>query len=414
MYRSASEVPGYLLITHVPFVRDREGRAWTDGLWARDLEGLLRTIGPFRVAAPDHGCGQAFESWGPTTSRVDERVTFVSLPRIQSRRHLVRWIAIRRILDREVRRATVVHTSNLFPPYRGLAYAQRRAERLGKKTLLVIAEDFYDMLQWEWVRTGSTNHTRRRRQRQIDAMDRDLRRRAATATTTFLHTPASVRRYRAYARDGHLIRQPGHERADVATLDSIERRRGELCDGFPLRVLATCRHSALKGLDHLIDATAICRRRGLDVRVTLLGSGAETDGLKSLAHRRNVADFIEFAGVLPPGEAIYAALQSAHVSAMPHRTTDFGRAFFDAMTGATPVVAYRTDASEETLRHEVDGTLIPLDDVESLAFALQHYARDPDRWADHATRARRRALENTRSFWFDLRADWIRRIVEPP
>ena len=96
---------------------------------------------------------------------------------------------------------------------------------------------------------------------------------------------------------------------------------------------------------------------------------------------------------------------------MPHRTSDFGRAFFDAMAAGLPVVAFRTPASVDTVVDSSDGFLVPLDDVQALAEKLFFLASDVARLKKTSRQARMRALNNTRSEWFQMRAQWIREIV---
>ena len=41
----------YLLVTHIPFIRNVDGSVTVDSLWARDLRGLVQSFGPVRVTA---------------------------------------------------------------------------------------------------------------------------------------------------------------------------------------------------------------------------------------------------------------------------------------------------------------------------------------------------------------------------
>lgn len=399
----------YLLVTHIPFTRDESGSAVVDSLWARDLEGLAASVGSVRVAAPQLSGPSALQTWGPSAAKMDPQglVTFAGFPAINSRRDLWRWPQIWARLRDEVAKADLVHTSNGFPPYLGLSQAHDLAVRAGKKTLFVIAEDFYDMLDWEWVRTASSGQEQNRRAAQLNRLDQRARRSAATATLTFLHTPAAVERYRSSARNGVAIRQPGHEAADVVAESVLAERQLTASSGRPLVIVTACRHKPLKGLDFLIRSIALLKAQGVDAEARLYGQGESTENLRSLACRLGVADRINFPGSLPPGTAVYSAISQGDLFAMPHRTTDFGRAFFDAMAGGTPVVAFRTPASQGTVRDGVDGLLTPMDDVESLAAGIRRFHDDRRFLAQASEAARQRAHRNTRSIWYDLRAQMI-------
>ena len=261
----------------------------------------------------------------------------------------------------------------LFPPYVGLSYAHDRATRLGKKTIFVIAEDFYDMLAWEWVRLGATGFERWRRQRALVALDARVRKSAAHASLTFLHTPAAVERYRLFTRRGMAIRQPVHEREEVISEGALAEKCAAIGQGVPLVIIAACRHKPLKGLDFLIDAVALLAAQNSRVEVRFYGDGDSTPQLRAQVARRHLTDRVSFPGALAPGPSVYEAIASGHLFAMAHRTTDFGRAFWDAMAGGSPVIAFRAAASIGTVRDGVDGLLAPLDDVEGLAAVIERF-----------------------------------------
>jgi glycosyltransferase involved in cell wall biosynthesis len=221
-----------------------------------------------------------------------------------------------------------------------------------------------------------------------------------------LHTPAALDRYRLSAGRSVMIRQPGHEESEVIGASALEERLASLNRGRPLRLATACRHSALKGLDLLIGAIGLLAERGVHVQATLYGKGPDTANLQRLATQLGVADRVRFGGSLAAGEELDRALRNADLFMMPHRTTDFGRAFFDAMAAGLPVGAFRTAASTATVYEGRDGFLCPLDDVQGLAELIAALDRDRSALIAAARGARRRALENTRTEWFRMRAAW--------
>jgi glycosyltransferase involved in cell wall biosynthesis len=404
----------YLLVTHIPFAHDDHGNAVVDSLWARDLIGLANTMGPIRVAAPQLANASDLRAWGPAVATLPATsgISFRGFPPVHSAREPWKWWRIRSVLREEVENADLIHTSNGFPPYAGLAYAHDLAVRLKKKTVFVIAEDFHDMLSWEWIRPAH-GFQRMRRQFALRALDRRTQLSAGTASLTLMHTPASVARYRHHAANSLAIRQPGHEAEQVIPEQALAHRLSSLHQGRPLRIVTACRHADLKGLDLLIRAIALTKRRGIHLRAQLVGQGPQTEQLRNLASDLGVRSEIEFPGSLPAGPELDAALRSADLFLMPHRTTDFGRAFFDAMASGLPVVAFRTPASIDTVYENTDGLLTPLDDVQGLAEAIARLHYDRDQLASLSRGARRRALDNTRSEWFRLRAEWTQSLFAP-
>lgn len=399
----------YLLVTHIPYANHADGSVYIDRLWAEDLKGLVAGVGPIVVAAPQLASVEVLKGWGPGIASVSAAngLSFSPLPTHRGRLDLTFGLRARRALREAVRSADIVHTSNLFAPYTAFYSGHDLAVSMGKKTLFVVAEDFYDMLNWEWVRTAPNGLQRYRRKRTLEGLDRQVRKRVSTASLTFLHTPAAVARYREYAANAVAIRQPVHERDEVITAEMLQSKSDRLRAGSPLRLIAACRMEPLKGVDFILRAIAILKARGIVVTAMLYGGGRDLDRLKLLAKKLDIEGAAQFCGTVSPGPDLRSALENADAFLMPHLTTDFGRAFFDAMAAGTPVIAFRSLASQDTVRHEVDGLIIPNADFEGLADAIARYHGDREKLVTAANAARERALVNTKSDWHKMRAQLI-------
>jgi glycosyltransferase involved in cell wall biosynthesis len=398
----------YLLVTHISFARLEDGTSVLDGLWAEDLKGLVAAIGPITVAAPQL-TAQQLQSWGPGVISLtpEDRIAFVGLPIRKGRFDFTYAARVRKALRGAVAKADLVHSSNLFQSDLALYYAHDLAVKLNKKTLFVVAEDFYDMQLWEWIRPERHWLKRWRAQLLLDKLDRHVRRRVQTSSLTFLHTPAAVARYRLFAANGVAIRQPVHEREDVISAERFAARRAAQLNLEPLTVCTAGRLEPLKGVDFLLRAVSILKQRDIFVRARLYGRGKQLDALKALAGRLGIADRVEFPGALSPTSVLREALAGADLFLMPHLSSDFGRAFFDGLSAGCPVIAFRSIASEDTVRHGVDGLIAPNADDEGLADAIAQYHRDRDMLVRASEAARARALENTKSFWSGYRARMI-------
>lgn len=401
----------YLLVTHIPFAR-QGASAVMDRLWAEDLRGLAASVGPVTVAAPELARVEDVKGWSPaidSLSKTDGFV-FLGLPTHGGRTDLTFSMRVRAVLRPAVAGSDLIHSSNLFPPYTPLWFGHDFAVESNKKTLFVVAEDFYDMLNWEWVRTGKDNLQKMRRRRTLNMLDREVRKRVANASLTFLHTPAAVERYREYAANAVHIRQPVHETQDVIDPESFTAKCTEIRGGAPLRLMTASRMESLKGIDFIVRAVSILKQRNIPVNATLYGKGSRLESLKLLAQRLDVAGCVDFPGPVAPGPDLRRAFSAAHLFLMPNLTSDFGRAFFDAMAGALPVIAFRSAASQDTVRHRVDGLITPNADAEGLADAVAQFHKDREFLIRAAEAARERALLNTKSVWNSLRAEMIREL----
>ena len=163
----------------------------------------------------------------------------------------------------------------------------------------------------------------------------------------------------------------------------------------------------------MVRAAALLKDRKVPVRFTLYGGGVDLERYKQLAGTLGVSEFVRFPGSLNPGVELQQALNDSDIFLMPHLTTDFGRAFFDAMAAAAPVIAFRSVASQDTVRHDVDGVITPNADFESLADAIGRFHRNRELLVRCSTAARERALVNTKSDWHRMRAQVIRDTLFP-
>lgn len=405
--------PRHLQITHIPFQMDLKGNILTDEVWGKELLAKVKLYGNLTVVAPQLAAETAMKTWGPSaiTLSPDCGVHFVGIPLIHSWRTYWRLPAIRRILRREVMKADVVHSSNFFPPYLGLYYAHELAFKLGKKTVYVVSEDYYDMMSWEWIRPISSFLERWKRKLILSRIENRVRHALKTASLSFLNTPSVVSRYRLLARNGEGIHHPTHETQDVMTEKELEEKCRAIMDNDPLTIVALCRHSPLKGADYLIRAIAILKDRGINVNVRIHGFGPQTDELKGLVNTLNVEDRVSILGPVPPGSAVYKAIREGHLFTMPHRTNDFGRTFYDSMCAGTPVLAFYTPASECTIKEGINGLLAPLDNAVALALRIEEINLNRPLLAAMTKNAREKGLIETQSSWLKYRYERIKEMM---
>jgi glycosyltransferase involved in cell wall biosynthesis len=402
----------YLLVTHIGFARMNDS-VILDGLWGEDLKGLVASVGPITVAAPEVNA-EDIQAWGPgvTTLGPEQGLTFLSLPPSPSRLDLTYGFRLRKVLRKAVNNADLVHTSNLFRDSTALYYAHDLAVRLKKKTLFVVAEDFFDMQMWERIRPETRRLRKLRQLMALRGLDRHVRRRVQSSSLTFLHTPAAVNRYRLYATNAVAIRQPVHEAGDVISEPAFALKCSEILANEPLTLCTASRMESLKGIDFIVRAVWILKQRGIPVRARIYGGGKKLDEFKALTEQLSVTDMVEFPGSLSPSEVLYKTLAEGHVFLMPHLTTDFGRAFFDAMASGSPVIAFRSAASVDTVRDGVDGLIVPNADDEGLADGIARLHHDRGLLQRLSCAARERALRNTKSFWNGYRAQMIRDLFQ--
>ncbi len=136
-----------------------------------------------------------------------------------------------------------------------------------------------------------------------------------------------------------------------------------------------------EGLDALLDAVAVLRKRGTDAHALVVGDGPELPALRRRAAEAGLEGAAHFTGRLPAGRVRvhHAALD---VFAVPRRDERVCRLVtplkpVEAMAGGLPVVASDLPALRELVEPGGTGALVPPGDPGALADALGALAADP-------------------------------------
>lgn len=148
-------------------------------------------------------------------------------------------------------------------------------------------------------------------------------------------------------------------------LDSISRRREpELDKRFDLFYIGLL--IKRKGVDSLIKAVSIARRKLPDIRLGIAGSGSQEDQLKTLVKELNLGDNIEFLGFLDEGKK-YRYIASADIVVIPSLWEPFGIVLLESMACAKPVIASNIAGIPSIVADGKTGLLCEPGNVEDLA-----------------------------------------------
>ncbi len=104
-----------------------------------------------------------------------------------------------------------------------------------------------------------------------------------------------------------------------------------------------------KAPDVLLRAAATCRRRGINLRLTLAGGGRFRPTLERLARDLRLDAAVRFLGPLPPGAPIAAFLDSLDLFVLPSRCEGLPRALLEAMSRGCPAIASSAGGIPELL-----------------------------------------------------------------
>lgn len=138
-----------------------------------------------------------------------------------------------------------------------------------------------------------------------------------------------------------------------------------------------------KGQDVLLHAVEMCRSRGVEVRVALVGDGTRRGEFERLSHRLGVDDRVIFLGSVAHGEAIQEQLDAADLCVMPSRTEGLPRVLIEAMARGLPCIASDIGGIPELLDA---GELVPPDDPTALAERICTLRKDTPRLTELSAR----------------------------
>jgi glycosyltransferase involved in cell wall biosynthesis len=138
-----------------------------------------------------------------------------------------------------------------------------------------------------------------------------------------------------------------------------------------------------KAPDVLIKAAGACAKEGLNLQLTLIGSGRHRQELEELAKSLGIADRVTFRGQVSNRDEVKAELDAADLFVLPSHQEGLPRAMVEAMARALPCIGSTVGGIPELLSQE---DLVPPGDADALAKKISEVLRDPQRMAQMSAR----------------------------
>lgn len=170
---------------------------------------------------------------------------------------------------------------------------------------------------------------------------------------------------------GNRVLGPARDDAVPGGAVPLPTAAGDTDAGAPAHVVLVGRLSPRKGTDVALEAVALLRRAGRDVRLTLCGSafaGYEwfERQLRGRAGDTDLVGAVRFVGYADPWEWF----ARSDVVVVPSLVEPFGNVAVQALLAGRPVVASRAQGLAEIVRDGETGLLVPPGDAAALAEAV--------------------------------------------
>ncbi len=211
---------------------------------------------------------------------------------------------------------------------------------------------------------------------------------AAAACSLFNAQEALVSRY-------HLPGLVVYNGVDVEMFrylpDAVLRER--LARGQDHLLLSVGRLVSWKGLDTVLEATAIARSKGFGVALAIAGDGPARHDLTQLVRQLGLETVVTFMGSVPYEQMPTTFSSCDMLLAGSYANETFGIALVEAMACARPVVATRFGGFPEVVEDGLTGYLTAPRDPQAMAEAICDLLVDRDKAHRFGIRGRQRVEE---------------------
>lgn len=141
-----------------------------------------------------------------------------------------------------------------------------------------------------------------------------------------------------------------------------------------------------KGTHLLIDAVALLKQKGCDVRLLIAGEGEEKNILMEQTSRLGLKDQVEFLGWIG-GDAKIKFYQDIDIAVVPTMNDTQPLAILDAFSWGKPVVASDHISVQQIIRDGENGLMAKCGDSESLAEKIYFLIENPNKFKKYAETA---------------------------
>jgi glycosyltransferase involved in cell wall biosynthesis len=154
-------------------------------------------------------------------------------------------------------------------------------------------------------------------------------------------------------------------------LETVRRQLGLMSDDMVVGSVG--RLTPVKGQSTLIEAVAILKRGGWNVKGLIVGEGPLRSELRELATQKGIEKDVVLAG---ERRDVYDLINAMDVFVLPSLHEGIPMVLLEALASGKPVVASRVGGIPDVIRDGIDGLLVPAGDAVALSKTVDGLLKD--------------------------------------
>ncbi|MEO6434899.1 MAG: glycosyltransferase family 4 protein, partial [Tepidisphaeraceae bacterium] len=193
------------------------------------------------------------------------------------------------------------------------------------------------------------------------------------ADLVFAHNAAVAERFKdVWSKRCHQFDRSFVTDAILISDAELHERQQRLLDATqPLRLVVAGRQIAIKATDHVLRSIKLARDRGAAIELTVMGDGEDLRKFQSLATELALGQAVRFSGTVPYGKPLFDAWADAHVMVITNLTAEISRNVLLAMARGLPLITYNNPGTDDLIRRNDAGMLVPTGNIEALAKSFE-------------------------------------------
>ena len=162
-----------------------------------------------------------------------------------------------------------------------------------------------------------------------------------------------------------------------------------------------------KGFDTLLEAIAILLQKGLQAKCKIIGTGPQLDNLKIKISKLHLNEIVTIIAPIRDAKLLY---QQGNIFILSSKYEGFPNVLLEAMSMGIPVISTNCPSGpSEIIENNINGILVPVNDPQSMALAMEKLISDPELCLKLAKEATKVSIRYHRSSIIKMWIDCIKR-----